>query len=179
MRFAVASTFVAAASAVPLLNLNLDISATLRKITGHAVQTVNEAPETVHLVWTNVKSTTTQSLSVLDGAGELVLAHTCGNRLVDGVFSSLPIDFSKVDENGLGTFIYGLAELPVVSEAVAGVNCIQQSGVDVAVVDCTVPLVRGLVLETVSNVNDIATCLTSDLPLIGSLPGLVNALNIL
>jgi phage-related protein len=145
-------------------------------VTGVKGVTGDVVTEALHIVWTNVQGTVGTSLTVLDAAGELVLAHTCGSKLVTGVFEAVPIDFTGVDANGVGSFIYGAAELPIISDAVEGVTCVVENLKDVAVVDCLVPAVSSLTLNVVSEVNDITTCLIQDLPIVGELPGLVNAL---
>lgn len=171
MRASVAFLSVVAttATALPILDtVGGLVSNLLGKIPSGA------APEDVlHLVWTNVKADEVLSLSVLDGAAENVLAHTCGDKLIEGAFNAVPVDFSQVTPEGLGSFVYGDAVYEVeqvLAGGVATVACVQKNLPDTAVLDCVVPVVAGLVLPVVSEVTEIVTCLTSDLPLIGDLP---------
>ena len=131
----------------------------------------------VHVVWTNIKADNIVSLSVLDSAAENVLAHTCGDKIVEGAFEAMPINFSQVTPEGLGNFVINDAKYvveDVLKGGVATVQCVQKNLADAAVLDCVVPLVAGLTLPIVSEVSEIVTCLTSGLPLIGNLPVLAS-----
>ncbi|KAH8178618.1 hypothetical protein LIA77_00137 [Sarocladium implicatum] len=168
MRFSTALISILAtttASALPILD-------TVNNLLGgnSALESTNDA---VHLVWTNTKADHLVSLSVLDRAAENVLAHTCGDKLVEGVFSDLPINFSQVTPEGLGQFVVGDAKYvvkDVLSGGAGAVQCVHRNLEDVAVLDCVVPVASGLVLPIVSDVKDMVTCLTSGLPLLGDLP---------
>lgn len=171
MQFSVAllSALATSASALPLLNVVTDLLKT---------PTLPLAENTVHVVWTSVKADHLVSLSVLDGAAKTVLAHTCGDKLVTGVFETVPIDFSQLSPDGLGQFVFNDATYQVkdvLSGAVAEVSCVHQSLKDGAVLDCVLPVVGKLKDVTeplVSGVEDTLTCLTSDIPLISDLPAL-------
>lgn len=171
MRFSLAMLSVAAsaASALPLVD-------TINGLLG-GNEVVDTAGDVFHLVWTNIKADNIVSLSVLDSAAENVLAHTCGDKLIGGVFESVPVDFSQVTPEGLGQFIFNDAQYVVEDTLKAGagtVQCVHKNLADAAVLDCVVPVVAGLALPIVSEVSDMVTCLTSGLPLIGDLPVLAS-----
>ncbi|KAL2206366.1 hypothetical protein CC79DRAFT_1369786 [Sarocladium strictum] len=167
MRFSLALVAAAAstATALPILE-------TINGLLG-GNSAVEKANDIVHVVWTNIKADNIVSLSVLDSAAENVLAHTCGDKIVDGVFKAMPINFSQVTPEGLGNFVINDSKY-VVQDVLKGgagaVQCVQKNIADAAVLDCVVPVVAGLSLPIVSEVSDIVTCLTSGLPLIGDLP---------
>lgn len=167
MRFstAVISALVSTASALPILD-------TVSGLLG-GNKAVDNANDVLHVVWTNIKADRLVSLSVLDVAAENVLAHTCGDKLVEGAFSAIPIDFSQVTPDGLGQFVFNDAKYvvkDVINGAAGAVQCVHRNLEDVAVLDCVVPVATGLVLPIVSDVKEIVTCLTSGLPLLGDLP---------
>lgn len=171
MRFSLALVAAAAstASALPILD-------TINGLLG-GNDVVDTASGVVHVVWTNIKADNIVSLSVLDSAAENVLAHTCGDKIVEGAFEAMPINFSQVTPEGLGNFVINDAKYvveDVLKGGVATVQCVQKNLADAAVLDCVVPLVAGLTLPIVSEVSEIVTCLTSGLPLIGNLPVLAS-----
>ncbi|KAK0388451.1 hypothetical protein NLU13_4695 [Sarocladium strictum] len=168
MRFslAVLAAVASTATALPILD-------TINSLVGGGNNVANEAGSVVHVVWTNIKAGNIVSLSVLDAAAENVLAHTCGDELVGGAFKAMPINFSQVTPEGLGSFLINDSQYlvsDVLQGGAGGVQCVQKNIPDAAVLDCVVPVVAGLVLPIVSEVSEIVTCLTSGLPLIGNLP---------
>ncbi|KAH7129219.1 hypothetical protein EDB81DRAFT_661255 [Dactylonectria macrodidyma] len=89
----------------------------------------------VQIVWRLEKSSNISALSVYNVASGDLLAETCGSLLE----ADVPIDFSAVNQNGLGNFTVGDESFLVHSNAdfSGGPECSKTFNPDLAVVHCS------------------------------------------
>ena len=111
------------------------------------------------------------SLSVLNGGGNQLLASTCADKLVGDALSSIPVDFSKVNSDGVGKFVFNDIAYEV-SETVKNapaVSCVKQITQGLTAVRCVVPQVEGVALNAVEDVTGLANCFANKIPVAGPL----------
>lgn len=167
MRFsvlAVAATAATGVSAVPILgDLVASLTLTLGDTLASAVLSAGGVDNTLNLVLTIATEPGIRTLSVIDGSGDHLLAHSCTDKLVDDVFESIPIDFSQVGSDGLGSFLYNGVIYPVADtiKYAPAVACLTHLTEGLTTVRCIVPKLESVVLRAVEDVEDVVNCLVN------------------